>query len=530
MLGFLESYIKDLTQKVEQPFSLEDIQYTEEFEAVENEIQKLQGVVPETPDWQLILDMGKTVLTTQGKHIKIVTYVVVALYQKYKIAGLLAGLYIFSDLLSLEKDNIMPYGKRKKSRINLVMWMVKFIADYREKNPQDLQLKDLDNIEQSKQAVVEWFNEFHPNDDTLALMHIYDWFINAKNAIENEDRIKEQKRILAQKEQERLKKEQEEQAEIERQKEQEEAELAAQQEFESEFEEEEYEHGGIDSSYQELNIQDMSSVREYMVSELLDRLAFCKDDQQALFLLMTQSRKVLWNSLYYDSLVDDIPQMVISADFVELNQILCIADPLARIAELERLFIKNPFLMDIQMYILKALDEASFMLVDIDISSIQKFILNELNFLITSQKNIFDLSYADRKCIPEYIYDWALTQIVDDISIVREKFDEYIGELDPEKIYLKTLQYAKQSRSLNLKIGFLLTLYNSKDLDNKSRITIFEEFVNDDSLIKKIMLDNPEIRNCYKNLKEFYNTAIGAEEADQQMKLREKDIARKVLL
>ncbi|AIT08799.1 hypothetical protein LO80_01615 [Candidatus Francisella endociliophora] len=527
MLGFLENYIKDLTQKVEQPLSLEDIQYTEEFEAVENEIQKLQGVVPETPDWQLILDMGKTVLTTQGKHIKIVTYVVVALYQKYKIAGLLAGLYIFSDLLSLEKDNIMPYGKRKKSRINLVMWMVKFIADYREKNPQDLQLKDLDNVEQSKQAVVEWFNEFHPNDDTLALMHIYDWFVNAKNAIENEDRIKEQKRILAQKEQERLKKEQEEQAEIERQKEQEEAELAAQQEFESEFEEEEYEHGSIDSSHQELNIQDMSSVREYIVSELLDRLAFCKDDQQALFSLMTQSRKVLWNTLYYDSLVDEIPQMVISADFADLNQILCIADPLARIAELERLFIKNPFLIDIQMYILKALDDLQMRLNDLSCMTFRKAIVSDLSLLLNECQDLFELSYVERQCIPEYIYDWVFTQIFDDIVVFNHRFDEYIENFDIETQHLKILEYVKSAKSLNLKMSYLLQICNNKNLSVSSKISIIEQSVNDDALIIGLIRENSKLRQVFRSLTSLYNEHINETDNKALIK-RNEDIMKKI--
>jgi UPF0755 protein len=40
---------------------------------------------------------------TQGKHLKVITYVTVALYNKYKIGGLLAGLYLLSDILKAEK-------------------------------------------------------------------------------------------------------------------------------------------------------------------------------------------------------------------------------------------------------------------------------------------------------------------------------------------------------------------------------------------------------------------------------------------
>ncbi|AFJ43864.1 hypothetical protein [Francisella orientalis] len=58
MLGFLENYIIDVTNSIES-LDISEVQYSQEFEAIENEIQKLQNVVSETPDWQLIIENGK---------------------------------------------------------------------------------------------------------------------------------------------------------------------------------------------------------------------------------------------------------------------------------------------------------------------------------------------------------------------------------------------------------------------------------------------------------------------------------------
>ncbi|MBY7735068.1 type VI secretion system ImpA family N-terminal domain-containing protein [Francisella philomiragia] len=536
MLSFLENYIIDVTNSIE-PLDISEVQYSQEFEAIENEIQKLQNVVPETPDWQLIIENGKVVLTTQGKHLKIITYIIVALYQKYKVGGLLAGLYIFSNILTQEKDAIMPYGKRKKSRINLITWMVKFIADYRDRNPQDLQLKDLDRIDQAKQDVISWFNEYHADDDNLALLQIYDWFLNAKKTLENEKRVQEQKTVLAQKEQERLKKEQEETLERQRQEqeklkqeqealalqqkqEQEDRDLAKTQSVENEVEEQ-------DSSVRELAIEDLASVKEYARSELLDRLAFCKDNQDDLFTLLVQSRKILWNTIYYNDLYEEIIETSTSPDLAELNQILCISDPILKLGELEKLYIKNPFLLDIQMYMIQILDDMYMKSNDKSFRKISDFISIEIAFLISQFPNIFELSYKDRVCIPEYIYDWIFTQLVDDISIIREKFEEYIERYDVDMQYNKVIEYAKKAKFLNLKMGFLLYACDNPHLNNYSKINIIEKFVCDHYLVDQCIDNNTELREIFRNLNNLYEEYI-VDTSDQSLIKRKEEIMKKI--
>ncbi|WP_234394215.1 hypothetical protein, partial [Francisella orientalis] len=65
---------------------------------------------------------------------------------------------------------------------------------------------------------------------------------------------------------------------------------------------------------------------------MLDRLAFCKDNQDDLFTLLVQSRKILWNTIYYNDLYEEIIETSTSPDLAELNQILCISDPIFKLA------------------------------------------------------------------------------------------------------------------------------------------------------------------------------------------------------
>jgi hypothetical protein len=522
MLGILENYIADVTKSIETPLDITDVQYGQEFEAIENEIQKLQNVVPQQPNWQLMITNGKTILTTQGKHLKVITYVTVALYNKYKIGGLLAGLYLLADILKSEKDAIMPHGKRKKSRINLITWMVKFIADYREKNPQDLPLKDLDNIQQAKADVIEWFDTNHPDDDSLALLQIYDWFINAKKTLEYEKQQQEQQALDAQQQSE-----QNEVAVIEIEEEEivETTIIQSQKPSQPIF---------VDSAAQiiptkKVEVKSFAGAREFLVQELLARLAIVKDNPEELFVLMSQARKVVWNTVYYEDLSRELIQIDISPDFVELNQILCISDPVVRIGELERLFIKNPFLLDIQMYIVQALEDSYMRSGDTGFKKIKDFIVSELTFLIAQLPKIFDLSYGNRKCTPEYIYDWVFTQLVDDYEVIRSILEEYLVSYDADLRHVKLLEYTNNARSMNVKMGFLLDACGSSYLDDHSKIVIAEKFLNDDDLIKELMSKNAGLKEALKSLYGFYETYIARAE-DTSLIARKKEISRKIQL
>ena len=518
MLGILENYIADVTKSIEAPLSITDIQYSDEFEAIENEIQKLQSVVPQQPNWQLIITNGKTILMTQGKHLKVITYVTVELYNKYKIGGLLAGLYLLSDILKAEKYEIIPAGKRKKSRINLITWMVKFISDYREKNPQDVPLKDLDNIAQAKTDVVEWFDTNHPDDDSMALLQIYNWFINAKKTLEYEKQ---------QKEQQALDNEQSSNEMIEE---------VVEEVVETTVEAQPIIERVIDNSdsnnspvAKNIEVSSFIGAREFIGHELLARLALAKDNPEELFVLMAQARKVLWNTIYYDDISKELIQIDTSPDFADLNQILCIADPIVRIGELERLFIKNPFLLDVQMYIVQALEDSYMRSNNSKFKKIKDFIVSELTFLIEQLPKIFDLSYGNRKCMPEYIYDWVFTQLVDDYQSIKEVLEEYLVSYDDDLRHVKLLEYANNARSINAKMSFLLTACGSAYLDDHSRIVIAEKFLNDDALIKELMSKNAGLKEAFKSLDGFYETYI-AQAEDTSLITRKKEISRKTQL
>lgn len=86
----------------ERCFVGEDVRFCAEFEALEQEIAKGQSLhAGQRVDWQRVLEHGEALLRSQSKDLRVAVWLTWALYQRESFVGLLAGLGMLEQLLSL---------------------------------------------------------------------------------------------------------------------------------------------------------------------------------------------------------------------------------------------------------------------------------------------------------------------------------------------------------------------------------------------------------------------------------------------
>ena len=101
-----------------------DPSYESEFEQLQAEIDKLsmpsanrQGI-----DWDTVLKLSETILTTKGKHLPTAAYMAVALLKKNAIPGLADGVNLLTDVTTTYWETLFPPKNRMRGRANAIGW------------------------------------------------------------------------------------------------------------------------------------------------------------------------------------------------------------------------------------------------------------------------------------------------------------------------------------------------------------------------------------------------------------------------
>lgn len=102
----------------------EDITYSPEFEALQNEIDKLSIVSADAGevDWDRVFDLSASLLGEKSKNLLVAAYMAEALLKTRRFEGLLQGSIIIKDLIENYWDTCFPPKKRKKGRLNALNW------------------------------------------------------------------------------------------------------------------------------------------------------------------------------------------------------------------------------------------------------------------------------------------------------------------------------------------------------------------------------------------------------------------------
>ncbi len=94
-----------------------------EFEAIQEEVRKLElPTLPEV-DWGLVVGNARTLLETKSKDILVAAWLAVGLYEREGYAGLAAGLTVMRDLVSQHWEHLQPGMKRMRGRVAALEWL-----------------------------------------------------------------------------------------------------------------------------------------------------------------------------------------------------------------------------------------------------------------------------------------------------------------------------------------------------------------------------------------------------------------------
>lgn len=97
-------------------FCGEDIRFSNEYEALELELNKAQSMEEGIKvDWQKVLDLSEAILQTQSKDLRVGAWLVWALYQKESFAGLMAGVGMLCHLCQHHWQAVHPLKVRTRA-------------------------------------------------------------------------------------------------------------------------------------------------------------------------------------------------------------------------------------------------------------------------------------------------------------------------------------------------------------------------------------------------------------------------------
>jgi type VI secretion system protein VasJ len=104
-------------------FCGEDVRFSNEYEALELEVNKAQSLIEGVKvDWQKVLDISETILRAQSRDLRVGAWLTWALYQKDSFAGLLAGVGMIRHLCEHHWQAVHPLKPR--TRAAAINWLV----------------------------------------------------------------------------------------------------------------------------------------------------------------------------------------------------------------------------------------------------------------------------------------------------------------------------------------------------------------------------------------------------------------------
>jgi type VI secretion system protein VasJ len=94
-----------------------------EFEALQNEIRKLEAPDQPTVNWELVVRAATSISTSQSKDLLVAAYLALALYEIEGFAGLAVGLHILGDYVDQFWETCFPEIKRLRGRAAAFEWL-----------------------------------------------------------------------------------------------------------------------------------------------------------------------------------------------------------------------------------------------------------------------------------------------------------------------------------------------------------------------------------------------------------------------
>lgn len=102
----------------------ENVAYDPRFEALRNEVGKLDSPAGGEVDWEVVAREGQALLTATSKDLLLAAYTTYALFQTERLPGLAVGLGVLRGMLERYWDGLWPPAARMRGRGNALDWLV----------------------------------------------------------------------------------------------------------------------------------------------------------------------------------------------------------------------------------------------------------------------------------------------------------------------------------------------------------------------------------------------------------------------
>lgn len=101
-----------------------DVRYDPAFEALAQELGKLDAPQATAVDWKIVERDATTVLSTKSKDILVACWLAASLHEQHGLEGLALGLWVVGSIVDSYWDGLFPPLSRMKARTSAVTWLV----------------------------------------------------------------------------------------------------------------------------------------------------------------------------------------------------------------------------------------------------------------------------------------------------------------------------------------------------------------------------------------------------------------------
>jgi type VI secretion system protein VasJ len=101
----------------------ESVVYEPEFEAIKAEIEKIDSVKGDVPDFHKLVGLGTAILATKSKDLTVSGYLALGLFRTSGFPGLADGLTVCRDIVANFWDQLYPEPARMRGRVAAMTWI-----------------------------------------------------------------------------------------------------------------------------------------------------------------------------------------------------------------------------------------------------------------------------------------------------------------------------------------------------------------------------------------------------------------------
>lgn len=146
-----------------------DARYEPEFEAVQNEIDKLSSPSASSGvDWSLVVENAAAVLQSKSKDLTVACYLSVALVVTRQVDGLDQGVTLLREMMGAYWDDLFPVKRRMRGRVAAVQWWLERVENELQKiQPAALTQEQVQRINRELEAMDEFLSQNMPDAPVL---------------------------------------------------------------------------------------------------------------------------------------------------------------------------------------------------------------------------------------------------------------------------------------------------------------------------------------------------------------------------